>query len=141
LNGDNLYNERRDACRHFKDAKRGCLKDKINEPEVNSNNNHINTNDNNYNTNIIPIKTLKLEEKDHNLHPDSNPTDQHAYHSHYDSSYLPCFFKIFDVEIALLLRLLAGSFPPRRSGLEPGAGHMGFMVDKAELGQVFSQST
>jgi hypothetical protein len=29
-------------------------------------------------------------------------------------------------------------FPPRRTGFEPGSGHVGFVVDKVALGQVFS---
>jgi hypothetical protein len=35
-----------------------------------------------------------------------------------------------------LRRLLAG-FPLRRPGFEPGSGHVGFVVDKVSLGQVF----
>jgi hypothetical protein len=34
-------------------------------------------------------------------------------------------------------RLVAG-FPLRRPGLEPGSGHVGFVVDKVALGHVFS---
>jgi hypothetical protein len=37
-----------------------------------------------------------------------------------------------------LKRLVAG-FPPRRPGFEPGSGHLGFVVDKVALGQVFSE--
>jgi hypothetical protein len=35
-------------------------------------------------------------------------------------------------------RLVAG-FPMRRSGFEPRSGHVGFVVDKVALGQVFSK--
>jgi hypothetical protein len=38
----------------------------------------------------------------------------------------------------LLKRLVAG-FPPRRPGVEPGSGQVGFVVDKMALGQVFSE--
>jgi hypothetical protein len=37
------------------------------------------------------------------------------------------------------LRRLVTGFPPRRSGFEPGSGHVEFVVDKVELGQVFSE--
>jgi hypothetical protein len=37
-----------------------------------------------------------------------------------------------------LKRLVAG-FPPRRPGLDPGCGQVGFVVDKVVLGQVFSE--
>jgi hypothetical protein len=37
-----------------------------------------------------------------------------------------------------LKRLVAG-FPSRRPGLEPRSGHVGFVVDKVPLGQVFSE--
>jgi hypothetical protein len=37
-----------------------------------------------------------------------------------------------------LKRLVAG-FPPRRPRFEPGSGHVGFVVDKVALGQVFSE--
>jgi hypothetical protein len=36
-----------------------------------------------------------------------------------------------------LKRLVAG-FPPRRPGFDPRSGHVGFVVDKVTLGQVFS---
>jgi hypothetical protein len=35
------------------------------------------------------------------------------------------------------MRLVAG-FPPRRPGFDPGSGHVGFVVNKVALGQVFS---
>jgi hypothetical protein len=35
-------------------------------------------------------------------------------------------------------RLIPG-FPPRRPGFEPRSGHVGFVVDKVALGQVFSE--
>jgi hypothetical protein len=35
-------------------------------------------------------------------------------------------------------RLVAG-FPPRRPGFEPGSGHVGFVVDKVALEEVFSE--
>jgi hypothetical protein len=37
-----------------------------------------------------------------------------------------------------LKRLVAG-FPPRRPGFNPRSGHVGFVVDKVALGQVFSE--
>jgi hypothetical protein len=37
-----------------------------------------------------------------------------------------------------LKRLVAG-FPPRRPRFEPGSSHVGFLVDKVALGQVFSE--
>jgi hypothetical protein len=39
---------------------------------------------------------------------------------------------------AILKRLVAG-FPPRRPWFEPGSDHVGFVVDKVALGQVFSE--
>jgi hypothetical protein len=36
------------------------------------------------------------------------------------------------------MQLVAG-FPPRRPGFDPGSGHVGFVVDKVALGQVFSE--
>jgi hypothetical protein len=36
INGDNLNNVRREACRHFRNKKREYLKDKINELATNS---------------------------------------------------------------------------------------------------------
>jgi hypothetical protein len=36
-------------------------------------------------------------------------------------------------------KLLMDGFPPRRPGFEPGSGHVGFVVDKVALGQVFSE--
>jgi hypothetical protein len=41
-------------------------------------------------------------------------------------------------EIILIARLVAG-FQPRRPGFEPTSGHVGFVVDKVALGQVFSE--
>jgi hypothetical protein len=38
----------------------------------------------------------------------------------------------------LLKRLVAG-FPPQRPGFKPGSSHVGFVVDKVALGQVFSE--
>jgi hypothetical protein len=40
--------------------------------------------------------------------------------------------------VPYLRRLVAG-FPPRRPWFEPRSGHVGFVVDKVVLGQVFSQ--
>jgi hypothetical protein len=37
------------------------------------------------------------------------------------------------------LRQLVAGFPPRRPAFEPGSGHVGFVVDKVELGQVLSE--
>jgi hypothetical protein len=36
------------------------------------------------------------------------------------------------------LRRLVAGFPPRRPGFQPRSGHVGFLVDKVELRQVFS---
>jgi hypothetical protein len=36
----------------------------------------------------------------------------------------------------MAVTLVAG-FPPRRPGFEPGSGHVGFVIDKAVLGQIF----
>jgi hypothetical protein len=38
-----------------------------------------------------------------------------------------------------LLRPLVAGFPPRRPEFEPVSGHVGFVVDKVTLGQVFSE--
>jgi hypothetical protein len=35
------------------------------------------------------------------------------------------------------LRRLAAGLPPRRPGFDPGSVHVGFLVDKVTLGQVF----
>jgi hypothetical protein len=43
---------------------------------------------------------------------------------------------ILDVQ-EILIRLVAG-FPLRRPWFEPGSGHVGFVVNKVTLGQVFS---
>jgi hypothetical protein len=37
------------------------------------------------------------------------------------------------------LRRLVAGFPPRRPGFNLGPGHVGFVVDKVALGQVFSE--
>jgi hypothetical protein len=37
-----------------------------------------------------------------------------------------------------LKRLVAG-FPPRKPGFDPRSGHVGFVVDKVALGQIFSE--
>jgi hypothetical protein len=42
------------------------------------------------------------------------------------------------VAVAELKWLVAG-FPSRRPGFEPRSGHVGFVVDKVALGQVFSE--
>jgi hypothetical protein len=41
INGDNLNNVRHEASRHFRDKKKEYVKDKINEPAMNSKNNNI----------------------------------------------------------------------------------------------------
>jgi hypothetical protein len=38
-----------------------------------------------------------------------------------------------------LFRLLVAGYPPRMTGLESKSDHVGFVVDKAELGMVFSE--
>jgi hypothetical protein len=37
------------------------------------------------------------------------------------------------------LRRLVAGFSPQRPGFEPRSGHVGFVVDKVALGQVFSE--
>jgi hypothetical protein len=37
------------------------------------------------------------------------------------------------------LKWLVAGFPPRRPEFKPGSGHVGFVVDKVALGQVFSK--
>jgi hypothetical protein len=39
------------------------------------------------------------------------------------------------------LRRLAAGLPPRRPGFDPGSVHVGFVVDKMALGQVFPPSS
>jgi hypothetical protein len=39
------------------------------------------------------------------------------------------------------LRRLVAGFPPRRPGLEPRSGHVGFVVDEVALGQVFPSTS
>jgi hypothetical protein len=43
------------------------------------------------------------------------------------------------VRAAPWLRRLVAGFPPRRPGFEPRSGHVGFVVDKVTLGEVFSE--
>jgi hypothetical protein len=44
-----------------------------------------------------------------------------------------------NVKAVPYLRPLVANFPPRRPGFEPRSGHVGFVVDKVALGQVFSE--
>ena len=46
------------------------------------------------------------------------------------------FTVIGDMAVPWLRRLVAG-LPPRRHGFDPGSVHVGFVVDKVALGQVF----
>jgi hypothetical protein len=46
-----------------------------------------------------------------------------------------------DYEAVPWLRRLVAGLSPRRPGFDPGSLHVGFMVDKVALGQVFSPST
>jgi hypothetical protein len=39
---------------------------------------------------------------------------------------------------ALVSMVLVAGFPSRRPGFQPGSGHVGFVVEKVALGQVFS---
>jgi hypothetical protein len=41
--------------------------------------------------------------------------------------------------VVLYLRRLVACFPPRRPGFYPKSDHVGFMVDKVTLTQVFSE--
>jgi hypothetical protein len=45
-------------------------------------------------------------------------------------------YKVMQRAVPWLRRLAAG-LPPRRPGFDPGAVHVGFVVDKVTLGQVF----
>jgi hypothetical protein len=47
--------------------------------------------------------------------------------------------KIHDLMAMSYLRRLVAGLPQRRLGFEPTSGHVGFMVDKVALGQVFSK--
>jgi hypothetical protein len=38
-----------------------------------------------------------------------------------------------------IFQAVSRSFPPRRPGFEPRSSHVGFVVDKVALGQVFSE--
>jgi hypothetical protein len=44
--------------------------------------------------------------------------------------------KCIEMAVPWLRRLVAG-LPPRRPGFDPGSVHVGFVVDKVALGQVF----
>jgi hypothetical protein len=57
----------------------------------------------------------------------------------YDLLESSCFdTKILNLAAPELKRLVAG-FPPRLPGFKPGSSHVGFVVDKVALGQVFSE--
>jgi hypothetical protein len=43
-----------------------------------------------------------------------------------------------DTEDLVSSVMLPSRFPPRRPGFKPGSSHVGFVVDKVALGQVFS---
>jgi hypothetical protein len=47
-----------------------------------------------------------------------------------------CF--LLGLPLGHALRRLVVGFPPRRPGFEPRSDHVGFAVEKAALGQVFS---
>jgi hypothetical protein len=42
-------------------------------------------------------------------------------------------------KIILIIIIIVAGFPPRRPGFKPGSSHVGFVVDKVALGQVFSE--
>jgi hypothetical protein len=44
----------------------------------------------------------------------------------------------YNSKVRALKRLVAG-YPPRRPWFKPGSSHLGFIVDKVALGQVFSE--
>jgi hypothetical protein len=46
---------------------------------------------------------------------------------------------IYRIKAAPELKQLVADFPPRRSRFEPDSDRAGFVVDKVELGQVFSE--
>jgi hypothetical protein len=50
--------------------------------------------------------------------------------------YKQAYFKYITKAVPWLRRLAAG-LPPRRPGFDPGSVHVGFVVDKVALGQVF----
>jgi hypothetical protein len=54
--------------------------------------------------------------------------------------HVPGGTKEHDMAVPWLRRLAAG-LPPRRPGFHPGSVHVGFVVNKVALGQVFSPST
>jgi hypothetical protein len=58
----------------------------------------------------------------------------HAPKSHF----LKIYFNII-ISAVPWPRLLAACLPPRRPGFDPGSVHVGFVVDKVALGQVFSE--
>jgi hypothetical protein len=49
------------------------------------------------------------------------------------------YILVLDVEENIWLKRLVAGFPPRRPGFDPRSGHVGFVVDKMALGQVFSE--
>jgi hypothetical protein len=51
-------------------------------------------------------------------------------------SYSQKFYLYFFLAVPYLRELVAG-FPPRRPGFEPWSGHVGFLVHKVALGQIF----
>jgi hypothetical protein len=76
INGDNLNNARREASRHFRNKKRGYLKDKINELETNSKDKNIRVQYrgiNEFKKGYQPRSNLVKNEND-NLFADSNNT-------------------------------------------------------------------
>jgi hypothetical protein len=44
-----------------------------------------------------------------------------------------------EIEATPQLKRLVAAFPPRRPGVKPGSGQVGFVVNKVALEQVFSE--
>jgi hypothetical protein len=58
--------------------------------------------------------------------------------NNYESDFTHCTEAQQTVRSAVpWLRLLAAGLPPRRPGFDPGSVHVGFVMDKVTLGQVF----
>jgi hypothetical protein len=70
------------------------------------------------------------------VHDKSNSSNFNAVQTE-SRIYLAHFNVIINRAVTLLKRLVAG-FPPRRPGFASGQ-HVGFVVDKAAMGQVFSE--
>jgi hypothetical protein len=52
---------------------------------------------------------------------------------------LSCACSLWPSASAASCKRLVAGFPPRRPGFDPRSGHVGFVVDKVALGQIFSE--